>query len=274
MKLSELKQGIGLKTEWGNVRPSLHLQCAAMSMAFHGNLFDIHTGSRELIFPHHENEMAIARAAGGKGLANIWLHCNPVHTDGSLGPDTIEEVYLDTLADRGWGAKTVRFCLMSGHYRKNLVLSEQTLSEAGAFLGRINRCISTLGEIRDGEAYPETDQLIYDLRQGVGNAVADDLKITNVVSSILVFAKKINSLMSRNRVSPDNAQKLLAGFREVDAILNIFDFSEKLEYSRDVRGLIKEREDARARQDWETADQLRDRLLAMGIRVHDKKAGN
>lgn len=274
VKLSELKQGIGLKTEWGNVRPSLHLQCAAMSMAYHGHLFDIHTGSRELIFPHHENEMAIARAAAEKGLANVWLHCDPVRYDGSLGVDHIEDVTLETLSGLGWDAPTIRFWLMSGHYRKHLVMSAQSLTEAQATLDRINRCIGALADVKEGSDYPEIDQIRYDMRQGIGNAMADDLKISNVVSTLLAIVKQVNSLISRNRISPANAAQLIKGFKEADRILNIFDFSKKVEYSPDIRRLIEERDDARARQDWQTADRLRDRLWDMGVKVHDKKIGN
>lgn len=276
VRLSELKRGIGHKTEWGNVRPSLHLQCAAMSMTYLGLPFDIHTGSRELVFPHHENEMAIARAAGENGLANTWMHCDPVRYDGSLGADTIDDLHVETLMEQGWDADTIRFWLLSGHYRKHLVLSEQALTDAAATLAKINRCIETLGDIAEGAGngqghYDDLDQLVYDIRQGVMAAMADDLKISGVISSLLANVKKVNALMSRNQISPDNAAGLLACFRDIDSILNVFDFSKKLEYSQEVRCLIREREAAREKKDWKTADEIRDRLETMGIRIHDKK---
>ena len=83
-KLSELKRGIFTKTEWGNVRPSWHIQCAAMSMKYLGETYDIHTSSRELVFPHHENEIAIAAAVTGKPLARYWVHCDRVLVDGKI----------------------------------------------------------------------------------------------------------------------------------------------------------------------------------------------
>ena len=81
-RLSELKRGIYVKTKWGNMRPSWHIQCAAMSMKYLGESFDIHTSTRELAFPHHENEIAIAQAATGKSLAKYWMHCDLVLVDG------------------------------------------------------------------------------------------------------------------------------------------------------------------------------------------------
>ena len=145
VKLSELKRGIGLKTQWGNVRPSLHLQCAAIAMKYLGSEFDIHTGDRELIFPHHENELAIAQAAEGSSLANVWLHCERIrYEDDSLDVSSMEELTLDLLEEKGWDMKTLRFWLLAGHYRKQLILSRQTLENARFTLERINRCIETL----------------------------------------------------------------------------------------------------------------------------------
>ncbi len=269
VRLSELKRGVGIKTEWGNVRPSLHLQCSAISMKYLGTPFDIHTGSRELVFPHHENEIAIARAATGTPLAHVWMHCDPIQ--GSLAGVDIEEITLDTLVQQGWDLKTIRFWLLSGHYRKTLVLSPQALRDAGYTLAKINRCIETLTAIAAGEAYEDMDQLIYDIRQGVLSAMADDLKVSEVVFSLLSGVKKINTLLSLNQINRASAARLLACFQEVDTILNIFDFNKKLEYSPVHQGLLKEREEARQKKDWLRSDQIRDQLTAMGFSVHDKK---
>ncbi|MCF6249444.1 MAG: cysteine--tRNA ligase, partial [Desulfobacula sp.] len=271
VKLSELKNGIGVKTQWGSVRPSLHLQCAAMAMKYLGENFDIQTGSRELVFPHHENEVAIARAAKGAGLARHWLHCNPVQLDGSFGEDKIERINLDFLLNQGWAPETIRFCLISNHYRKTLTLSDQVLTQAQYTLGKINRCFLTLGTIKDGEPYGDIDQLLYDIRQGFVAAMQDDLKISGVVSSLLANIKVINRLMNRNRIDPDSAIKILNSFKEIDSVLKIFKFIEKSQYSGMIQTLIKERENAREQKDWKKADKLRDKLVSMGITVNDKK---
>lgn len=274
--LSELKQGVGVKTEWGNVRPSLHLQCAAISMKYLGNGFDIHTGSRELMFPHHENEIAIARAAAGTGLANVWIHCDPVRYDGSLDADRINDLTLDGLEALGWSMDVIRFWLMSTHYRKPLVLSGKSLEDARYTLAKINRCIETLGAVASGtEADPEVrtevDQITYDLRQSMVSAMSDDLKTPLLVSGLLSGIKQINRLLSDHQMDRESAVRLLEGFRELDRILQLFDFSKKTEYSPEVRALIEEREAARRQKDWDRADSLRTRLEDMGIPVHDKK---
>ncbi len=271
VRLSELKQGVGIKTEWGNVRPSLHLQCAAISMAYLGNGFDIHTGSRELMFPHHENEIAIARAATGDEFARFWVHCHPVRYDGSLGAADIEDLTLDRLAGLGLDMKTIRFWLLSAHYRKPLVLSQKSLDDARFTLAKINRCIETLGAVAGRSTEEEIQQITYDIRQAVVSAMADDLKVPTLVSGLLSGVKKINRMISGNRIGPKGAERLIACFKDVDLVLNVLDFSKKTEYSKDVNSLMEERETARRNHDWETADSIRKTIEAMGVPVHDKK---
>ena len=269
--LAELRRGIGLKTQWGNVRPSLHLQCAAISMKYLGDRFDIHTGDRELTFPHHENEMAIATALADSPLANVWLHCDRVHYDGSLGVESIEALTLDALAAQGWDMETLRFWLMSVHHRKPLTLSDQTLKNARYTLERINRCIETLGSVNGNESRGDIDQLIYDLRQGVLAPLGDDLKTAPVISSLVSNVKKINAMMSRHCISKHDAARLIACFKEVNTILQVFEFDRKQEYPARVKELMAARDRARKQKDWATADEIRDEIRNLGVVLHDKK---
>ncbi len=270
--LSELKRGVGIKTQWGNVRPSLHLQCAAIAMKFLGNRFDIHTGSRELVFPHHENEVAIARAARGATLANCWLHCDPVGYDGSLEADKLESITLDDLVNQGWDLKTIRFWLMSNHYRKTLVLSEESLKQAQYTLDKVNRCIAVLNAIKSGSPFREIDQFLYDTKQNFIRAMADDLKISGVISSILAVVKTLNRKSSENAIDPESAKKLIQCFKGFNRVLRIFNFDKKTEYSKKVQDLIRQRETARMQNDWDQADKIREQLAALGVTVKDKKA--
>ena len=272
VRLSELKRGIGVKTQWGNVRPSLHLQCAAIAMKFLGESFDIQTGSRELIFPHHENEVAIARAAKGATLARYWLHCNPVRYDGSLGAPGIETLILETLVNQGWELNTIRFWLISNHYRKTLLLSEQSLKQAQYTLDKINRCLATLSIIKEGKEFEGIDQFIYDIKSAFLQSMEDDLRISGVISSLLANVKTINRLINQNGINPEGAQKLVDCFKDIDSVLKIFSFAKKKEYSDEIQDLIRERERAREQKDWKQADKVRERLTTLGISVHDKKA--
>jgi cysteinyl-tRNA synthetase len=280
VRLSELRRGIGVKTEWGQVRPSLHLQCATLSMLHLGVPFDVHTGSRELVFPHHENERAIARAVEDRELANVWLHCDPVRYDGSLGPGSITDLTLDTLADLGWDDGTIRFWLLSGHYRRSLTLSERSLADARATRSRINRCIALLERIRSdgtgsdalpGKGDADIDQLMYDIRQGVLTALADDLKISAALAALLAGIKAINTRISRQGIHAGDADRILTGLQEMDRIFQVCEFNRETSQSPQVKDLLRQRRAAREQRDWALADRLRDRLTAMGVPVHDQK---
>ncbi|MCP4672696.1 MAG: cysteine synthase [Desulfobacula sp.] len=271
VRLSELKRGIGIKTQWGNVRPSLHLQCAAIAMDYLGENFDIHTGSRELIFPHHENEVAIAKAAKGAGFAKLWLHCDPVQYDGSLKADDVKELTLETLVEQGYKLKTLRFWLISNHYRKTLILTRQSLKQAQYTLDKINQCIKTLGVITTGMQFKEIDQLIYDIKNDFLKSMEDDLKISGVISLLLANIKNINILINQNKINPENAVKLIDCFKDIDGVLKVFDFDKKDQYSVEIQELIKRRECAREQKNFELADKIRDQLLSLGFDIHDKK---
>ncbi|MFO7752115.1 MAG: cysteine synthase [Desulfobacteraceae bacterium] len=280
VSLSELKRGIGVQTEWGNVRPSLHLQCAAISMKYLGERFDLHTGSRELVFPHHENEMAICRAKTGKPLAGFWAHCEPVYYDGSLGAKSVKDITLDTLYNMGWDKETVRFWMLSCHYRKRLVLSEKALAESRNALDRVNRTLEKLANVRDskadaGSACPLPDQFlpeqfVYDMKQGFVNAMDDDAKISGVVSMIFRSIKRINRLLDNRSIDSKGAAMIVDFVKELDTVLNVFCFDFRKPDSRTVRELVEKREKARLAKNWELADRLREELVQMGVTVQDE----
>ncbi len=283
VRLSELKRGIGIKTQWGNVRPSLHLQCAAIAMHYLGENFDIHTGSRELIFPHHENEVAIAKAAKGSGFAKYWLHCDPVKYDGSLNVDDIDndidndidKLTLEFLTDQGFDLKTIRFWLISNHYRKTLVLTKQGLKQAKFTLNKINQCIQTLSIIKSESQFKEIDQLIYDIKQDFIKPMEDDLKISSVISLLLANIKKINILINQNKIDTKSAKKLIDCFKDIDTVLKVFNFEKKdHRYSKKIKELIKQRDKARLQKDFKLADKIRDQLISQSINFHDKKVNS
>jgi len=269
--LSELKRGVCVKTKWGNVRPSLHLQCAAMAMKYHGEGFDIHTGSRELLFPHHENENAMCRAISKEPLARFWMHCDTVGYDGSLGVENLSEIDLDLLESMGWEPRLIRFFMLSSHYRKPLVLSSQSLADARRSLFKLDRSLSCLALVEQGEPHGELHQLIYDMKYGFVSSMDDDLKISGVMAALFKGVKELNRLMDSNGIDREGARAVLDLFREMDTVLKIFDFAPRDLPSAKVLGLLEKRETARLNMEWDLADSLRDELVAMGVEINDKK---
>jgi cysteinyl-tRNA synthetase len=261
-RLSELKRGAFVRSEWGNVRPSWHVQTTAMAMKHLGDCFDIHTSSRDLVFPHHENENALAQALHGKPLARYW-----VQTEQLLG----DAPGLAELTAQGISGRAIRYWLLSVHYRKPLVYSPGRLGDARRSLQRLDRCVQSLLQVREGNSSPELDQLMYDLRQGVRRALDDDLNLPAALAALFLFVKRINTLVAAQLMDARGAGRLIALLRDLDAVLAIFEFEEPQDRRAEIQDLLLARARARAERNWVLADRLRDELLARGIRTQDPK---
>lgn len=269
-KLSELKRGIYTKTDWGNVRPSWHLQCAAISMKYLGESFDIHTSSRELVFPHHENEIAIASAVTGKPLAKYWIHCDRVLAGGKKIEESEPGLSLSDLADMGFTGKEIRYWLLSTHYRKPITFSKERLEYAKHSLKRIDTCIQSLLNVKTGPPYPEIDQLLYNMKHEFIRAMDDDLNISVAMASIFNIVKEVNILIHGQRLNSEDAVKIVDVFRKIDAVLRVCNFNDAWSDS-DIELLMEKREQARQEKNWRLADQIRDQLRSFGVTVRDSK---
>ena len=268
-KLSELKRGIFTKTPWGNVRPSWHIKSAAMSMKYLGECFDIHTSSRELVFPHHENENAIAVAITGKPLAKFWVHCDRVLIDGKKLDEKSARLTIADLMNMGYSGRVIRFWLLSSHYRKPISFSKDRLDDAKHALERLDRCVYNLRCVKQGRPYPELEQLLYDLKNGFTSAMDDDLNISAALATIFAIVKKVNGLMLEKQLHPEDASKMVEGFHRVDAVLNLFNFFDNYADPK-VQRLLSQRDKARTEKNWDLADKLRDELRSIGILVQDQ----
>ena len=246
-----------------------------MAMKHLGESFDIHTSSLQLIFPHNENEIAIATALTGKPLAKCWLHCDRVLVNGKKVDEDVH-LTLQNLTEGGYAGREIRYWLLSSHYRKPLAFSTERLDYAVRSLKRLDTCLHMLEDIRNStldvqnDAYPELDQLLYDIRQGVVQAMDDDLNISAALASLFRHVRKLNLLMSERRISSDAAGKISDEFQNIDSILNIFDFKETA-LDPEIQEMTKKREQARAKRDWDLADRIREELLSRGVDIRDQK---
>lgn len=268
-RLSELKRGIYTKTDWGNMRPSWHLQCAAMSMQYLGETYDIHCAGRELVFPHHENEIAIAGALTGKQLATYWIHCDRVLVDGKK-VDEGAALTIEALLDMGYTGREIRFWLLSVNYRRPVLFSEKRLDGVRKTLQRLDACIRALKCLKNGRSCQELDQLCYDIKNGFTTAMDDDLNISAAMASIFATVKRINALLSENSIDPVGAEKVLETLTRIDSVLNVLEFGGECE-SPELQELIEQRIEARKNKDWPRADRLREQLLEMGVVPRDEK---
>ena len=271
-RLSELKRGIYTRTEWGNMRPSWHLQCAAMSMRYLGDFYDIHCAGRELVFPHHENEIAIAGALTGKTLAKYWVHCDRVLVDGKKVDEKGDVLTIQALLDMGFTGREIRFWLISVNYRKPVLFSLARLNRVRKTLKRLDACIRALKNVSGGNSYAELDQLCYDIKNGFTSAMDDDLNISAALASLFAMVRRINTLILNDGIDAAGAEKVLATLARINTVVNIFEFEDETE-NPVVQQLKAERTRARQARDWALADRLREQLLEMGVVPRDDPVG-
>jgi cysteinyl-tRNA synthetase len=270
--LSELKRGLFTATPWGNVRPSWHLQCAAMSMKHLGETFDIHTSGRELMFPHHENEIAIAYGATGKPLARYWMHCDTVLTNGRAIDTRGGGISLKDVEGMGFTGREIRYWLLTTHYRKPVVFSESRLMLARKALKRLDTVVHDLQQapVASDAVAPDLDQLIYDMKHRFIAAMDDDLNTSKAMASIFSHIKEINRLLHDGRLNADAARRLVDALAGIDAVLGVFTFDNPAE-DPEVQEIIRQRASARAAKDWTRADALRRELESRGVFIKDRK---
>ncbi len=221
------------------------------------------------MFPHHENEIAIAAALNGKPLARFWIHCDRVLIDGKKVDEKKTRITLESLAAMGYSGRAVRFWLLSGHYRKPLTFSRDRLDEAQKALNRLETFMDNLDQTA-GSPYPEIDQLVYDIRSGFITAMDDDLNISAALASLFTRIKQINRLIQQKAIDPEGALKIQLAVRQIDGVLHVLQANADT-LPPDIQELIEKRNRARQEKNWALADQLRDALSDRGFVLKDGK---
>jgi cysteinyl-tRNA synthetase len=271
--LGELKKGIFFETDWGNVRPSWHVECSAMATRNLGATMDIHTSSRNLIFPHHENEIAIAEALTGKPLANYWLHSELVLVNGKkMSADSDNNVTLKELLDSGYTGREVRFMLLSVHYRKPLIFSYKRLDNVRTALRRLDEFTCKLHCLPAGIPHPEVTAFVSAMEEQFFAAMDDDLNVSKGMGAVYNFIRKVNPILQVNHLDRDQKTYILESLEKLNQVLNVFRL-QGCPLAPDVNALIQRREQARLLKDWAAADEAREELARKGIVVIDTENG-
>jgi len=280
--LAEIKKGIFYKTPWGNVRPGWHIECAAMATKYLGTVFDIHTSSVDLIFPHHENEIAICEAINGKTPAKYWLHSETVLIDGKkMSRQAGNTVGLQEIIDRGYSPRMLRYALLAVHYRQPFNFSFSILDSAKASLQRIDTFLTRVKQFIE-TGHPSNNNEIFrryveELLRDFNNSLDDDLNTSATFASLFTFIRRINALIDRDGMGKDDAKRILDLFTLFDKVLGVL-IQEESKCGEDVdfdevKKLIEEREEARRIKDWEKADAIRLQLLEKGVIIEDTLGG-
>ena len=271
--LAELKTGLFYETDWGNARPGWHIECSAMATRYLGETIDIHTASQDLMFPHHENEIAIAEALTGKPLANYWLHSGQLLRDGrKMAGDTGNVVTLQEVLDRGYTGREVRFMLLGVYYRKPLPFSFRRLNAARTALRRIDEFTRKLLCLPAGLPHPDIAAYVSELEKVFTDAIHDDLNISGAIGALFHFIKHVNPIVQEGQLDKEQKNDVLEALRQVNIVLGVLQL-EQCPLTPEIDRLIRLRERARQLKDWTAADSAREELLRKGVTIHDTASG-
>jgi len=259
---------------WGPGRPGWHLECSVMSMKYLGETIDLHAGGEDLIFPHHENEIAQSEAATGKPFVRWWVHCKYLIVEGKKMSKSLGNFYtLRELLDRGYDAMAIRYVLLSAHYRKQLNFTFDSLDNAARAISRVEDFYNAVSQTgNDGEADPAVSERLNQAREQFMTAMDDDLNISGALAALFECMRDINTRYPDSQVPAGNRDAVLAWLDEMNRVLACFRFRRELPVG-EIQALIEERNQARADRNFARADEIRDQLKAMGIVLEDTREG-
>ena len=263
---------------WGKGRPGWHIECSAMNKRYLGNTIDIHCGGQDLIFPHHENEIAQSEAANGCMFSKYWMHNGYINVDNvkmskSLGNfKTVREI-----ADV-YGYEVIRYFLISSHYRSPINYNLEIIEQCKSALERLYNCRESLDfSIKNAKTDIADDEeilaLIDSRKEQFINSMDDDLNTADGIAAVFDLVSDINTKIINKDVSKNVCQKAADMFDELTGVLGLVYNRKSNDINDDIEKLIEERQQARANKDWATADRIRDELKAQGITLKDTPQG-
>jgi cysteinyl-tRNA synthetase len=261
-------------TAIGPGRPGWHIECSAMSMAHLGPSFDIHTGGVDLIFPHHEDEIAQSEAATGVPFVRTWLHCAHLQLGGAkMAKSTGNIARVADLLAEGVSPRALRFALIAVHYRQALSYSDDSLAAAAAAAERLDAVLAALEAYRE-ERPDATDLegLLSAARHTFETALDDDLNVSAALAAVFDLVREVNRRLDDRSLSTADAGRVVVFVRSLDAVLGVLPApAEALD--PELAALIEARAAARSAHDWASSDRIRGELAARGIAVEDTRDG-
>ena len=261
------------ETAIGPGRPGWHIECSAMSMRHLGRSFDIHTGGVDLIFPHHEDEIAQSEAATGLPFVRTWLHCAHLRMSGEkMAKSTGNISRVAELLAEGVSPRAVRFALISVHYRQALDYSSESLAAAAAAVERLDTLLAALGSYVEARADDLTlTAALDDARAAFAAALADDLNVSAGLAALFDLVREVNRRIVDRAISTADAARIVEWLRDLDLVLGVL--PDVVTLDGELQALVDARVAARAAGDWATSDRLRVELAGRGVAVEDTRDG-
>ncbi len=259
----------------GRGRPGWHIECSAMSMKYLGETFDIHAGGIDLVFPHHENEIAQSEGATGKQFVSYWIHFEHLKVEGETMSKSKGNYFtFRDITAKGYSPVAVRYFLLSVPYSKQLNFTFDALAGAEKTVAGLRDFRARLSEAKTEPGVNESlreagERALREFEAGMD----DDLNTSVALAAIHNLTRDVNTALARKQVRAENQRELLELLGSFDTVFNVFGTDGAASLDAEIQALINERQEARRRRDFARADELRDELLQRGIVLEDTKDG-
>ena len=265
------------ESPWGHGRPGWHIECSAMVRSFLGNTIDIHCGGQDLIFPHHENEIAQSECCNGVPFANYWMHNGYINVDNVKMSKSLGNFFTVRDVAEKYGYEPIRFLMISSHYRSPINYSTDIIEQCKASLARLYTCRDSLDFALENAAEGEADSDILAMfdkrRQQFIEAMSDDLNTADAIAALFELVCDINSNVIAANANKGTVEAAIKIFDELADVLGLVYNREKEDLDSEIEALIEQRTQARKDRNWAEADRIRDELKAKGIVLEDTAQG-
>lgn len=264
---------------WGEGRPGWHIECSAMVKKYLGDTIDIHGGGADLVFPHHECEVAQSEACNGKPLARFWMHNGYLNIDNVKMSKSIGNVLNVREILQEAKPEEFRYVILSSHYRNPLNYNSEVLAQARHSLERLNNCIANIRHrmqgASDGPVEESVRQFVNKAKTWFKQKMDDDFNTPDALTALFELASDTNKYLQQEQVSRASLEAILQQFTEFNDVLGIVTMEDQADelLDGDIEALIAERTEARKRKDWARADEIRQLLLDRGIILEDTPQG-